>query len=98
MKSVFITYDQAHQDGVNDALRASLCRGYTMFPQVCGCGSTDGEPHLGSHAWPALNCAVITICEDDRVEPLLSRLKKLDQDNPMLGLRAFVWNIEQTLL
>ena len=44
-----------------------------------------------------VNEAVITICEDHRVQPLLDRLKKLDLENPMLGLRAFVWNIEQTI-
>lgn len=44
-----------------------------------------------------MNEAIITICDDDRVEPLLARLHKLDVDNPLLGLRAFVWNIEQTL-
>lgn len=97
MKTVFISYDQAHQDGVNDALRASLCRGYTLLTEVGGCGSKTGEPHLGTHAWPSMNNAVITICDDDRVAPLFERLRKLDQENPMLGLRAFVWNVEETL-
>ncbi|TGX82862.1 hypothetical protein E5358_05895 [Palleniella muris] len=97
MKSIFITYDQAHHEGVAEALKSSLCRGYTLFPTVGGCGTKTGEPHLGSHAWPAMNEAVITICDDDRVEHLLARLRKLDVDNPLLGLRAFVWNIEQTL-
>ncbi len=97
MKSIFITYDQAHHEGVAEALKSSLCRGYTLFPTVGGCGTKTGEPHLGSHAWPAMNEAIITICDDDRVEPLLARLHKLDVDNPLLGLRAFVWNIEQTL-
>lgn len=97
MKTVFITYDQAHAEGVIDALNSSLCRGYTLFPQVCGKGSKGGEPHLGSHAWPAMNNAVITICEDEKVQPLLDRLQRLDIENPLLGLRAFVWNVEQTL-
>lgn len=97
MKSVLITYDQAHHENVAEALKSSLCRGYTLFTGVGGCGSDKGEPHLGSHAWPAMNEAVITICEDHRVQPLLDRLKKLDLENPMLGLRAFVWNIEQTI-
>lgn len=97
MKTVFITYDQAHHDGVADALKSSLCRGYTLLPQVGGCGSKSGEPHLGSHAWPSMNEAIITICEDERVEPLLNRLKKLDRDNPLLGLRAFVWAVEQSI-
>lgn len=97
MKTVFITYDQAHHDNIVDALRSSLCRGYTILPEVGGCGTRTGEPHLGTHAWPAMNEAVLTMCEDERVQPLLDRLKKIDIDNPLLGLRAFVWNIEQSI-
>ena len=97
MKSVFITYDQAHHENVVEVLKSSLCRGYTLLTEVGGCGSDKGEPHLGSHAWPAMNEAVITMCDDHRVQPLLDRLKQLDIDNPLLGLRAFVWNIEQTI-
>lgn len=97
MKSVFITYDQAHSEGVIEALNSSLCRGYTLLPEVAGKGSRTGDPHLGSHAWPSMNEAVITICEDERVQPLLTRLRKLDMENPLLGLRAFVWNIEDMI-
>lgn len=97
MKTVFITYDQAHHDDVADALRSSLCRGYTLLPEVGGCGTHNGEPHLGSHAWPAMNEAILTICDDDRVQPLLDRLKRIDLANPLLGLRAFVWNVEQSM-
>ena len=35
--------------------------------------------------------------DDEKVEPLLKRLKRLDEDNSMLGLRAFVWNCEQSI-
>ena len=97
MKTVFITYDQAHHEGVVEALSSSLCRGYTYLPEVGGRGTKTGEPHLGSHAWPAMNNAILTICDDDRVQPLLDRLHQLDLDNPLLGLRAFVWNVEQTI-
>lgn len=97
MKTVFITYDQAHHDGIMDVLKSSLCRGYTILPEVGGCGTKTGEPHLGSHAWPAMNEAILTVCDDDRVDPLFERLQRLDAENPLLGLRAFVWNVEKTL-
>lgn len=97
MKSVFIAYDQAHQDNVMSALDSSNVRGYTILEQAGGRGSKTGEPHLGSHAWPSMNSAIITIVEDDKVTPLLNRLRQLDVDNPLLGLRAFVWNVEQTI-
>ena len=47
MKTVFITYDQAHHDGVVEALSSSLCRGYTLLTEVAGKGSVSGDPHLG---------------------------------------------------
>lgn len=97
MKTVFISYDQALHEGVLEALNASLCRGYTMLPEVCGRGTKTGDPHLGTHAWPSMNCAILTVCEDEKVTPLLNRLHKLDVDNPLLGLRAFVWNVEQSI-
>mgnify|MGYP003292677028 CR=1 FL=1 len=97
MKTVFISYDQAHHENVIEALNDTSARGYTLFEQVGGRGSKTGEPHLGSHAWPSMNSAIITIVEDNQVESLLGRLKKLDLANPMLGLRAFVWNVEQSI-
>ncbi len=97
MKSVFIAFDQALHDLVLEALNSSLCRGYTFLPDVGGRGPKTGEPHLGSHAWPSMNSAILSIVEDDRVDPLLERLHNIDLDNPLLGLRAFVWNVEKTI-
>lgn len=97
MKTVFIAYDQAHHDNVMEALNDSNVRGYTFFEQVGGRGAKGGDPHLGSHAWPSMNSAIVTIVDDEKVQPLLTRLKKLDDDNPMLGLRAFVWACEQSI-
>ena len=97
MKTVFIAYDQALHDMVVEALGRSLCKGYTLLPQAAGQGSKTGEPHLGSHAWPSTNSAILCVCEDNKVEPLLERLHKLDLENPLLGLRAFVWNVEQSI-
>ena len=44
-----------------------------------------------------MNSAVITIVEDEKVEPLLESVQKLDARNKEVGVRAFVWNIEQTV-
>ena len=97
MKSVFITYDQAHHELIIDALTRLNCRGFTGFGIVQGRGTKTGEPHYGSHAWPGLAQAIITIVEDRQVEPLLKRLKEIDENKPLLGLRAFVWNVEETI-
>ncbi len=97
MKAVFISYDQAHHEAVIEILDKSSCRGFTAFGNVQGRGSKTGEPHYGSHAWPSLASALITFVEDNRVPLLLERLRKLDEDRPLLGLRAFVWSIEETI-
>ena len=95
MKAVFITFDQAHYERIIDILDRLSCRGYTAWPQVTGRGSADGEPHYGSHAWPSMASAIITMVPDDRVYSLLTRLKEIDDERPKLGLRAFVWRVEK---
>ena len=97
MKSIFIAYDQAHHEHIIEALDKSGCRGFTSFGTVQGRGSVKGEPHYGSHAWPSLASAIITIVEDSKVEQVLARLRALDEEKPRLGLRAFVWPIEQSI-
>jgi len=97
MKTVFIAFDKALNDFVLEALSSSLCKGFTLLPEAHGRGSVNGEPHMGSHAWPSTNSAILTVCEDEKVEPLLNRLRKIDLENPLLGLRAFVWNVEQSI-
>lgn len=97
MKSLFIAFDQAHYEKIVDILTRSNCRGFTAFNDVQGRGSVKGEPHYGSHAWPGLASAILAVVEDRQIDPLLEKLKRLDEDRPMLGLRAFVWNIEKTI-
>ena len=97
MKITTQAYDKAHQDNVIEALDASNARGYTIIPQAGGRGTKTGDPHLGSHAWPSMNSAILTIVEDEQAERLMERLHQLDVDNPLLGLRAFMWNVEKTI-
>lgn len=97
MKSILITYDQAHHEAILELLDHNSCRGFTALGTVQGRGSHRGEPHYGTHAWPALASAIITVVPDDRVDPLLDGLRLLDETKPRLGLRAFVWNVERTL-
>lgn len=95
MKSVFIAFDQSHKEAVMSKLEHLNCRGLSLFEQVQGRGSTTGVPHFGSHAWPSMCSAIITIVDDNKIPMLLAELKEIDEDTPQLGLRAFVWNIEQ---
>ncbi|MBO5272224.1 MAG: hypothetical protein J6B30_05355 [Muribaculaceae bacterium] len=97
MKSILITFDQAYYERIVDMLERNNCRGFTAWQEVQGRGSIKGEPHYGSHAWPSLASAIITVVEDNRVESVLKILHEMDLATPKLGLRAFVWNIEQTI-
>lgn len=97
MQAIFIAYDLAHHEKIIEVLNSTSCRGYTAFGTVQGRGTKTGEPHLGTHAWPSLASAMLTMVDDDKVQILLSRLKEIDENKPKLGLRAFVWPISQTI-
>lgn len=92
MKAIFIAFDQAHYERIVEMLERNNCRGFTAWEQVSGRGSNTGEPHYGTHAWPSLASAIITFVEDSRVDAILARLRAFDEDRPLLGLRAFVWD------
>lgn len=97
MKSVFIVFNQANTERVEYMLDMLGIRGFTFFENVQGRGTNGGEPRRGTHTWPEMNSAVITIVEDEKVTELLDTVKKLDLRNKEVGVRAFVWNIEQTV-
>lgn len=80
-----------------DILERNNARGYTILQQAGGRGTKTGEPHLGSHAWPSMNSAIMTVVDDSKVANILEQLHQTDIDNPLLGLRAFVWNIEASI-
>lgn len=94
MKSVFIAFDQAYYEQILSILNYAHIKGFTRWEQVQGRGSKTGEPHYGTHAWPSLNSSILTVIDDAKVKPLLEELKALDQTSDLMGLRAFVWNIE----
>ena len=68
MKCVFIVYNQANTERVEYILDELGIRGFTFFEQVQGRGSRDGEPRRGTHTWPEMNSAMMTVVEDDRVD------------------------------
>ncbi|MDR1346793.1 MAG: hypothetical protein LBK03_08860 [Bacteroidales bacterium] len=97
MKAIFVVFNQANTERIQYMLDRLEIRGYTFWENVQGRGSIDGEPRQGTHTWPEMNSAVITMVEDDRVADFLQSVRKLDIRNKEIGVRAFVWNIEQTV-
>ena len=95
MKGIFIAYDQAYNMEIADAIEALGVRGFTMWQDISGRGGYTGEPHLGNHAWPTMNNAILTFVPDEKVDAILARIKAMDEETPGLGLRAFAWDIEK---
>ena len=95
MKGIFIACDQAYNMDIADALAELGCRGFTMWQDIAGRGSETGEPHLGSHAWPTMNNAMLAFVDDDKVDSIMDKVRAMDEETPDLGLRAFVWNVEK---
>jgi len=97
MKAVFIVFNQANTERVEYTFDALGIRGYTWWNNVNGRGSKEGEPRMGTHTWPEQNSAALTIVEDGKVDELLSVVRKIDEINKEVGIRAFVWDILQTV-
>ncbi|MBQ2068675.1 MAG: hypothetical protein IJQ52_03635 [Bacteroidales bacterium] len=97
MKAIFVAYNQAYNQEIVEILEKFGQRGYTKWEDVGGRGSVDGEPHLGNHAWPTQNHALLSVVDDSIVKDLMAALRKQDETYPDLGLRAYVLPVEQAI-
>ncbi len=97
MKAIFISYNQAYDNELILLLEEFGQRGYSLWRETEGRGGVDGEPHLGSHAWPVMNNSLLSVVEDSMADKILEALKKKDEATPELGLRAFTWSIEKSV-
>lgn len=97
MKAIFIAYNQAYNEEIVALLESFGQRGYTKWEDVGGRGTYDGEPHLGSHAWPTQNHALFAAVDDHKVPGIIEALRRTDGQYKDLGLRAYTWNIEQNI-
>ena len=97
MKAVFMACNQSMYDEVIQIMDNMGVRGFTGWEELIGRGTTDGEPHLGSHAWPTMNSALISVMEDAQAAEYMQRLKQLDVENDQQGLRAFAWPVSDMI-
>jgi len=97
MKAVFISYNQAYNQEIVDLLEGLGQRGYTVWTEVGGRGSIDGDPHLGNHAWPTQNHDLLAVVEDVLAPEIMKSLRETDAANADLGLRAYVLPVEDAL-
>ena len=92
-----IIFNQANTERVEYMFDRLGIRGFSWFNEVKGRGSESGEPRMGTHTWPEMNSAALTIVQDDQVDALLYAVEKLDNINKEVGVRAFVWPVEKTV-
>ena len=96
MKAVIIIFNQANTEKVEFIFDQLSIRGFTWWDEVKGRGSKSGDPRMGSHTWPEMNSAAMAVVPDEQVSSLLEAIKKLDEVNKEVGVRAFVWSVEQS--
>lgn len=94
MKAVLIIHNQGIGEEVMESLDRLGIRGFSRWNQVQGRGTHTGEPHMGSHVWPSLNSAILTVIPDDQVPELLEAVHTIDRRVEQEGIRAFVWTVE----
>ena len=97
MKAVLIVFNQANTERVEFMFDRLEIKGYTWWSDVKGRGTDTGDPRMGTHTWPEMNSAALAIVPDDKVPVLLEKTKKMDEINKEVGVRAFVWDILQTV-
>jgi nitrogen regulatory protein PII len=97
MKAVFVVFNQAHTERVEFMLDRMNIKGFTWWSDVKGRGSDKGEPRMGTHTWPEINAALLTIIPEEIVDELLENVKKLDKINEEIGVRAFAWDIVKSV-
>ena len=97
MKAIFIAFDQAYYERIVELLPRLGCRGFTAWQEVQGRGTATGVPHYGTHAWPSLASAMMTMVADDHVDSVLDALHQMDVETPKLGLRAWVLPVERSI-
>lgn len=97
MKAVFIVYNQAISERVAQMLDKLNVRGFTQWQDVMGRGTNTGEPHMGTHTWPAMNSATLCMVDEVLAAKLLEGVRKLNEKAEMQGIRAFSWSIEATV-
>ena len=97
MKAIFIVYNQALTERVSKMLDKLNARGFTQWQDVMGRGTHTGEPHMGTHTWPAMNSAVLSMADEELAKKIMHAVEKLNEDAEMQGIRAFMWHVEATV-
>jgi nitrogen regulatory protein PII len=94
MKMVLISYNEAIDEEVMEALTVCCIDSFTKWQRVLGKG-TLSEPHLDSSVWPGVNNVCMAVVEDKKVPPVLEKVKELRRKLAKEGIKAFVLPVEE---
>jgi len=94
MKMVWIVYNQAIGEEVDECLKRCGIQNYTKFPTVHGVGQHSG-PHMGTHIWPGVNSLLAIACQEDTKDRLLEEVRALKRTFQREGIKAFVLSLEE---
>lgn len=93
MKMVMISYNEAVESEVMEALNHCALKNYTKIISTYGKGATSGT-HLGNDIWPGKNNILYVACEDKEARQLLSCVKELRKTLGREGVKAFIMPLE----
>jgi len=93
VKMVMVSYNEAVETEVMDALSHCAIKNYTKIVDAYGKGEASGT-HMGNDIWPGKNSVLYIACQDKEAKELLSRVKELRKTLGQEGLKAFLLPLE----
>ena len=93
MKMVMISYNSSISTEVMEMLDQCGLKNFTKWERVQGKGTTSG-PHYGSEVWPGENSVILCATNDSGAKKLIECVKCERKKLGSLGIKAFVWPIE----
>lgn len=96
MRMVWIAYNQAMGDEIEECLEKCGVQSYTKFPLIHGVGRHSG-PHMGTHIWPGVNALLMIACSEETKDRLLAGVRALREAFEKEGIKAFVMPVEEVV-
>jgi nitrogen regulatory protein PII len=94
MKMVMIIYNEAIDEEIMDSLQSCCIEYFTKWRRVLGKGQAS-EPHLDTSVWPGVNNVCMMVVDDEKVAPIVSKVKELRKNLGKEGIKAFVLPVEE---
>jgi hypothetical protein len=94
MKMVMISYNEAIDTEVMEALENCGLKNYTKITATYGRGTASGT-HLGNDIWPGRNNILFVACEEKEAANLVSVVRQLRKQLGQEGVKAFALPLEE---